>query len=101
PRSTGYVNFFVIDIIHSPQRHREHRANTLFARSGDGDRAKELSPAGIVLVQTMLILAPDLYLYPGYSGEAGCFFSLAAFSRPGKNHFLCDLRVSVVQAFGH
>ena len=29
-----------------PQRHREHRANFVFARSGDDDRAKELSPPG-------------------------------------------------------
>jgi hypothetical protein len=56
----------------------------IFARSGDGDRAKELSPVGIVLAQTTLILAREIYLYPEYSGEAGGFFSLAAFSRPGK-----------------
>jgi len=61
--------------------------NYIFARSGDGDRAKALSPAGIFLVQTALMLAPELYLYPGYSGEAGGFFSLAAFSRPGKKLF--------------
>jgi len=29
-----------------PQRHREHRANFVLARSGDDDRAKELSPPG-------------------------------------------------------
>ena len=29
--------------IFSPQRHGEHRGNFIFARSGDGDRAKEVT----------------------------------------------------------
>ncbi len=65
----------------SPQRHGEHKGNFIFARSGDGDRAKELSPSGRFFV----------YSYRGqrrHYQKGFCrrqrHFSLAVVSRPGK-----------------
>ena len=78
-----------------PQRHREHRASFVFARSGDDDRAKERSPSGRffrfnVDLKTAGVLAERA------AAEGGGSFPWPPSPGQGKIHLLCVLCVSVV-----
>jgi hypothetical protein len=64
------------------------QSEIFFARSGDGDRAKERSPSASLRINPAGILHGPQSREPATGlvtfGEAGGFFSLAVVSRPGK-----------------
>jgi hypothetical protein len=82
--------------IDSPQRHREHRANFISARSGDGDRAEELSPLGNLLLALDPKMAVSLEA-KSLSPSGDGFFPWPSSPGQGKHNILCGLCVSVVK----
>ena len=78
-----------------PQRHRKHRANFIFVRSGDDDRTKERSPSGRFFRFNVDLETAHVFAERA-SAEGGGSFPWPPSPGQGKIHLLCVLGVSVV-----